>query len=137
MARFLTAVLSLLVASLAEGKISSGLENFNLEASGLQWCVFSKIICSEWLRSVVNLTDTCNNVSRLVAAQCPVVQSRLLQYCSTSCTCSCAHVRLSAGQEARVAVVSFNARGVSGYIRFTEVEEGVRIETNLQGLRGE
>jgi len=35
-----------------------------------------------------------------------------------------------------VGVVRFSARGVSGYIRFTEEDNGVRIEANLQGLRG-
>jgi hypothetical protein len=34
-------------------------------------------------------------------------------------------------------VVRFNARGVTGFIRFTEVEDDVMIEANLQGLRGE
>ena len=36
----------------------------------------------------------------------------------------------------RVAVVNFAARGVSGYIRFTEEGQDVRIEANLQGLVG-
>lgn len=36
-----------------------------------------------------------------------------------------------------MAVVRFDARGISGYIRFSEVAQGVRIEANLQGLRGE
>lgn len=37
----------------------------------------------------------------------------------------------------RVAVATFNARGISGSITFTEVGEDVRIEANLDGLRGE
>ena len=36
----------------------------------------------------------------------------------------------------RAAEVRFDARGVSGFIRFTEVGENVQIEADLQGLRG-
>ena len=37
----------------------------------------------------------------------------------------------------RTAVVSFNARGISGYIQFIELDENsTRIRVNLQGLRG-
>lgn len=44
-------------------------------------------------------------------------------------------IPLFSGQ--RVAEVRFDARGVTGSIRFTEVGDNVRIETNLQGLRGQ
>ena len=37
----------------------------------------------------------------------------------------------------RVAEVRFAARGITGTIRFTEVGDNVRIEANLQGLRGD
>jgi hypothetical protein len=33
--------------------------------------------------------------------------------------------------------VRFDARGITGFIRFTEVGDDVMIEANLQGLRGE
>lgn len=38
----------------------------------------------------------------------------------------------------REASVRFNSRGITGYIRFTELENGsIQIVANLQGLRGE
>ena len=39
------------------------------------------------------------------------------------------------GHGSRQAVVSFNARGISGTITFTEEQGGVRIQTALRGLR--
>ncbi len=47
------------------------------------------------------------------------------------------HVLTLAGHDhGRVGVVRFDARGISGYIKFTEVEGNIRIEANLQGLTG-
>ena len=36
----------------------------------------------------------------------------------------------------RAAEVRFDARGIAGFIRFTEVGDNVQIEADLQGLRG-
>ena len=36
---------------------------------------------------------------------------------------------------AHQAVANFNARGITGRVLFTKVENGVRIETSLRGLR--
>ncbi len=36
----------------------------------------------------------------------------------------------------RVAIAKFSAQGISGQIKFTEEGENVRIEANLEGLRG-
>ena len=48
--------------------------------------------------------------------------------------CVCVCVCVCAGQ---VAVANFNAKGISGSITFTVVPEGIRIQSNLQGLKGE
>lgn len=46
----------------------------------------------------------------------------------------CSLISSHTGQ--RVAIVKFDARGINGNIRFTEVGGDVLIEANLQGLRG-
>ena len=46
------------------------------------------------------------------------------------CVCLC----VLTGQQQAVAV--FNAKGVSGRVTFTEVEGGIRVQADLQGLVG-
>ncbi len=33
-------------------------------------------------------------------------------------------------------MVRYNSKGIRGYVRFSYVPEGIRIEANLEGLRG-